>query len=168
MLDFNFNFTHLAVAIFGIIAGGGVATCAYLVYGRKQVDDIINTDPPLQVPDMQVVISLYKGNPVKAVAYTANETRLPECVQDDAINKAITELGYTKSHQAVCTKSTTLEPVSVEVKPEVGGDMPETREHALNVICESPSEELKHLEKIKAGIQKNGGKNAKASEPKAD
>jgi hypothetical protein len=182
----------LSSVTIGMFGGHFISVLSFkYTHEKKEVD---TSDPKLkdEEVDCQIMVNVYKSGKVNMTPYTKNQEPLPDCVREEALHKAMLQLGYTKPLQAVCTKSTTLEPVAVDLKngydkktgfiyekgKVVASDMlyrtgavevkPEPVEEALDVVCEPPAEELKHFEKIKAGIQQKGSKNAQASEPKAD
>jgi hypothetical protein len=200
MNDLTFLLSILASVSTGAFLGGLIVFLCFRYAFSQKENEIDTSDPKLEGEevDCQIMVNVYKSGNVNMTPYTKNQEPLPDCVREEALHKAMRQLGYTKPVQAVCTKSTKLEPVEAnlpysdwsyngntsinvyggnfpirrierhEQDPEPVEETPETIEQALDIVCEPPAGELKHLEKIKAGIQQNGEKNAKASESKAD
>jgi hypothetical protein len=190
----------LSSVTIGMFGGHFISVLSFkYTHEKKEVD---TSDPKLkdEEVDCQIMVNVYKSGKVNMTPYTKNQEPLPDCVREEALHKAMLKLGYTQpsgfgkdagtwyyytpDYQAVCTKSTTLEPVAVDLKngydkktgfiyekgKVVASDMlyrtgavevePEPVEEGLDAVYPMTANEA--VEKLR------GGKNAKASESKAD
>jgi hypothetical protein len=164
----------LASVIVGMFGGHFISVLSFKYTHEKKERDVDTSDPKLkdEEVDCQIMVNVYKSGKVNMTPYTKNQEPLPNCVREEALHKAMLQLGYTKpsgfekdrkdggtwyystpDYQAVCTKSTTLDPVLVEVEPE-------PVDEGLDAVYPMTANEA--IEKLR------GGKNAKASESKAD
>jgi hypothetical protein len=162
--------TILSSVTVGMFGGHFISVLSFKYTHEKKERDVDTSDPKLkdEEVDCQIMVNVYKSGKVNMTPYTQNQEPLPDCVREEALHKAMLKLGYTQpsgfgkdagtwyystpDYQAVCTKSTTLEPVAVEVEPE-------PVEEGLDVVYPMTANEA--VNKLK------GGKNAKASESKA-
>jgi hypothetical protein len=185
----------LSSVTIGMFGGHFISVLSFkYTHEKKEVD---TSDPKLkdEEVDCQIMVNVYKSGKVNMTPYTKNQEPLPDCVREEALHKAMLKLGYTQpsglvlginstpDYQAVCTKSTTLEPVAVDLKEGydkatglihekgkvIASDMlyrtgavevdPEPVEKGLDVVYPMTANEA--VNKLKEG------KNAKASESKA-
>ena len=145
----------LASVIVGMFGGHFISVLSFKYTHEKKERDVDTSDPKLkdEEVDCQIMVNVYKSGKVNMTPYTKNQEPLPNCVREEALHKAMLQLGYTKPLQAVCTKSTTLEPVLVEVEPEPADE-------GLDAVYPKTVNEV--VDKMQ------GKRNAKASESKAD
>ena len=166
MNDLMLLLTILSSVTVGMFGGHFISVLSFKYTHEKKERDVDTSDPKLkdEEVDCQIMVNVYKSGKVNMTPYTQNQEPLPDCVREEALHKAMLKLGYTQpsglvlginstpDYQAVCTKSTTLEPVAVEVEPE-------PVEEGLDVVYPMTANEA--VNKLKEG------KNAKASESKA-
>lgn len=99
---------------------------------------ILNTVPPLPVPDAIVTLLHYPNASIEVKATDAMGHPVAEMVKQYMVDKVIEEAGYKKrTTPAVCEASTVLEPVSVKVEePLVESPLdvlyPKTPEEAID------------------------------------
>jgi hypothetical protein len=117
-------------------ACGSISTALFAVWiwrwqeGRKP-KKIINTDPPLKVPDVIVTISKYLDNSIKIHATNAYGVAVVETGKNHVIDTVFKDAGYQhiqqyriEPPQATLEASTTLEPVEVAVEEAPKKELP--------------------------------------------
>jgi hypothetical protein len=109
-------------------ACGSISTALFAVWIWKRQEDkkpkkIVNTDPPLKVPDVIVTIQQYLDGTTKIQATNAYSVAIVETGKNHVIDTVLKEAGYQhiqqykiEPPQATLEASTTLEPVAVEVE----------------------------------------------------
>jgi hypothetical protein len=117
----------------------------------RTVKSVIEKPVEIARPQLTVRIDVYEGDTAKVIATDAEGRHMPDILQSEGQEKALKLVGYAKLPpppiKAVREATTTLQGVEVEV-PRTQVD-----EGLDAVFPDEPVEELKHLDRIKAGIK---------------
>lgn len=118
----------------------------------KTVEAVIEKpNAEIKRPQLTIRVDVYEGDTAKIIATDAEGRHMPDILQQEGQEKALKLVGYGKLPappvEAVREATTTLQGVEVEVPRTVVDE-------GLDVVfVETPVEELKHLDRIKAGIK---------------
>lgn len=118
----------------------------------KTVEAVIEKpNAEIKRPQLTIRVDVYEGDTAKIIATDAEGRHMPDILQQEGQEKALKLVGYAKLPatpvEAVREATTVLQGVEVEV-PRTQVD-----EGLDEVFVETPVEELKHLDRIKAGIK---------------
>ena len=116
------NFEHPLWVASGYFGGLLTAATIWLIKHNRNDGKVINTDPPLAVPDVIVTISKYLDDTTKLQATNAYGVPVVETGKNHVIDTVLKDAGYQhiqqysiEPPQATLEASTTPEPVAVTV-----------------------------------------------------
>lgn len=118
----------------------------------KTVEAVIEKpNAEIKRPQLTIRVDVYEGDTAKIIATDAEGRHMPDILQQEGQEKALKLVGYAKLPatpvEAVREATTVLQGVEVEVPRN------QVDEGLDEVFIETPVEELKHLDRIKAGIK---------------